>query len=522
MEQSNSSPIVLLNGITCKFGDLVANDNVKFDLIKGEIHALLGENGAGKSTLMSVLYGLYKPAAGEIHVKGNRVNLKSPLDAIELGIAMVHQHFLLTLSHTVVENIIVGLKPKRAVFLDISSAEDKIIELSKKYGLKVNPRAIVSNLSVGEQQRVEILKALYRDIDILILDEPTSMLTPQEEKSLFETLQSMVAQGLSIIFITHKLQEVMAVSTRVTVLRNGKSLGTFRTSDTNESSLAQLMIGRTITRHAEYSRPKKTGKLVLEIKNVSALNNSNIVVLKDLSMELASGEIFGIAGVDGNGQSELAEVISGLRKAINGQVIMDGRDITNQSPHSIRESGLAYIPEDRMDTGLILEYSVAENLILDRYSSEPYSGRLFLKYSGINKFAEKIIMDFDIRGVPGINSPVMSMSGGNLQKIVLGRELSRNPKVLIAHNPTRGLDIGATEYVHKQLLKQSDNGVGVLLISLDLDEILEISDRIAVLFEGKIMGTFDREHANIDEIGLLMGGKKDTVDSTKVLERDDK
>jgi simple sugar transport system ATP-binding protein len=347
------------------------------------------------------------------------------------------------------------------------------------------------------------------------------MLTPQEEKSLFETLQSMVAQGLSIIFITHKLQEVMAVSTRVTVLRNGKSLGTFRTSDTNESSLAQLMIGRTITRHAEYSRPKKSGKLVMEIKNISALNNSKIVFLKDLSMELAGGEILGIAGVDGNGQSELAEVISGLRKAINGQVIMDGRDITNQSPHSIRENGLAYIPEDRMDTGLILEYSLAENLILDRYSSEPYSGRLFLKYSDINKFAEKIIMDFDIRGVPGINSPVRSMSGGNLQKIVLGRELSRNPKVLIAHNPTRGLDIGATEYVHKQLLKQADNGVGVLLISLDLDEILEISDRIAVLYEGKIMGIFDREHANIDEIGLLMGGKKDTIDSAKVIEGDD-
>ena len=522
MEQSNTSPIVLLNGITCKFGDLVANDNVNFDLIKGEIHALLGENGAGKSTLMSVLYGLYKPAAGEIHVKGNRVNLKSPLDAIELGIAMVHQHFLLTPSHTVVENIIVGLKPKRRVFLDISSAEDKIIELSKKYGLIVNPRAIVGNLSVGEQQRVEILKALYRDIDILILDEPTSMLTPQEEKSLFETLQSMVAQGLSIIFITHKLQEVMAVSTRVTVLRHGKSLGTFRTSDTNESSLAQLMIGRTLTRHTEHSRPNKSGKLVLGIKNVSALNNSKIVFLKDLSIELAGGEIFGIAGVDGNGQSELAEVISGLRKSIKGQVIMNGRDITNQSPQSIRESGLAYIPEDRMDTGLILEYSVAENLILDRYSSEPYSGRLFLKYSDINKFADKIIMDFDIRGVPGLNSPVRSMSGGNLQKIVLGRELSRNPKVLIAHNPTRGLDIGATEYVHKQLLKQADNGVGVLLISLDLDEILEISDRIAVLFEGKIMGTFDREHANIDEIGLLMGGKKDTVDSTKVLDREDK
>ena len=510
---------MLLDGITCRFADVVANDNVKFDLIKGEIHALLGENGAGKSTLMSVLYGLYQPVAGEILVKGKRVNLKSPLDAIELGIAMVHQHFLLTLCHTVVENIIVGVKSKRTVFLDISSAEEKIMELSKKYGLKVDPRAIVGNLSVGEQQRVEILKALYRDIDILILDEPTSMLTPQEEKSLFETLQSMVAQGLSIIFITHKLQEVMAVSTRVTVLRNGRSLGTFRTSDTNESSLAQLMIGRTIIRHAEYSGRKKTSNVVLRIKNVSALNNSKIEFLKDFSIELTGGEILGIAGVDGNGQSELAEVISGLRKAINGQVIMDGRDITNQSPHSIRENGLAYIPEDRMETGLILEYSVAENLVLDRYFSEPYSGRLFLKYSEMNKFAEKIIKDFDIRGVPGLNFPARSMSGGNLQKIVLGRELSRSPKVLIAHNPTRGLDIGATEYVHKQLLKQADNGVGVLLISLDLDEILEISDRIAVLFEGKIMGIFDREHANIDEIGLLMGGKKDTIDSTKVQER---
>ncbi len=510
MTQSDRPPIVLLNGITCRFGDLVANDNVNFDLIKGEIHALLGENGAGKSTLMSILYGLYQPEDGEILVKGNQVHLKSPLDAIELGIAMVHQHFLLTLPHTVVENIIVGLKSKRSVFLDIGSAENKIMELSKKYGLRVNPRAIVGNLSVGEQQRVEILKALYRDIDILILDEPTSMLTPQEEKSLFETLQSMVTQGLSIIFITHKLQEVMAVSTRVTVLRNGKSLGTFRTSDTNESSLAQLMIGRTIAQHAEYSRPNKTGKIVLGIKNVSALNNSKIVFLKDLSIDLAGGEILGIAGVDGNGQSELAEVISGLRKAISGQVIMDGRDITNQSPHSIRENGLAYIPEDRMDTGLILEYSVAENLVLDRYSSEPYSGRLFMKYSNVNKFAEKIIMDFDIRGVPGVNSPVRSMSGGNLQKIVLGRELSRSPKILIAHNPTRGLDIGAAEYVHKQLLKQADNGVGVLLISLDLDEILEISDRIAVLYEGNIMGIFDREHANIDEIGLLMGGKKKT------------
>jgi ABC-type uncharacterized transport system ATPase subunit len=523
MEKSNSSQIVQMKGITCRFGDVIANDNVKFDLVRGEIHALLGENGAGKSTLMSILYGLYQPQAGEIFVKGKQVVLKSPQDAIELGIAMVHQHFLLTLPHTVVENIIVGLKPKKAIFLDIKSAEKKILELSKKYGLKVNPRAIVGNLSVGEQQRVEIIKALYRDIDILILDEPTSMLTPQEEKSLFESLQSMVDQGLSIIFITHKLEEVMAVSTRVTVLRHGRTLGTFKTSETNETNLAQIMIGRNLARHTEKQlRTYKPLKSVLELKRVSALNNSKIILLKDFSTELAGGEILGIAGVDGNGQSELAEVISGLRKVINGQVIMDGRNITNQSPHSIRENGLAYIPEDRMDTGLILEYSVAENLILDRYSSEPYSGKLFLKYSDINKFAEKIISDFDIRGVPGLNAPVRSMSGGNLQKIVLGRELSRSPKVIIAHNPTRGLDIGAAEYVHNQLLEQRENGAGILLISLDLDEILEISDRIAVMYEGEIMGTFDREHANIDEIGLLMGGKKDTVDSTKVLERDDK
>lgn len=518
MEKSNSTQIVLMKGITCRFGDVVANDSVKFDLVKGEIHALLGENGAGKSTLMSILYGLYQPQAGEIFVKGKQVVLKSPQDAIELGIAMVHQHFLLTFPHTVVENIIVGLKPKKAIFLDIKSAEKKILELSKKYGLIVNPRAIVGNLSVGEQQRVEIIKALYRDIDILILDEPTSMLTPQEEKSLFETLQSMVDHGLSIIFITHKLQEVMAVSTRVTVLRNGKALGTFMTSETNETSLAQIMIGRTLARHTEKpSRTYKPFTPVLEIKDVSALNNSKVVFLKGLSLELAGGEILGIAGVDGNGQSELAEVISGLRKAIQGHVIMDGREVTNQSPHSIRESGLAYIPEDRMETGLILEYTMPENLVLDRYYSEPYSSKLFLKYSQIRKFAEKIISDFDIRGVPGLNAPVRSMSGGNLQKIVLGRELSRSPKIIIAHNPTRGLDIGAAEYVHNQLLRQRENGAGILLISLDLDEILEISDRIAVIYEGRIMGVFKQEEANIDQIGLLMGGKKDTLDSTEAV-----
>jgi len=506
-----------MKSITCRFGNLIANQNVDFDLTRGEIHALLGENGAGKTTLMSILYGLYLPETGEIYVRGERANIKSPLDAMTYGIAMVHQHFLLTPPHTVTENIIVGLKSSKRIFLDTSNAEKKIVELSKKYGLKVDPSAVVGNLSVGEQQRVEIIKGLYRDIDILILDEPTSMLTPQEEESLFAALQSMVDQGLSIIFITHKLREVMAVSSRVTVLKNGKLMGTVKTSDTNESDLARMMVGRSVVQQISGQRggvgtgsevvsaQAKKSQPVLEIKNVSALNNSKILFLKDLTLELRKGEILGIAGVDGNGQSELAEVIAGLRKIQGGQIIMDGRATTNLSPRKIREWGLAYIPEDRLNTGLILEYTIAQNLILDRWYKAPYSGKLFLNEQEMRNFAEKVIADFDVR-TTGLEAQVRSMSGGNLQKVVLGRELSRNPKVLIAHNPTRGLDIGATEYIHKQLIKQRDSGVGVLLLSLDLDEVMTISDRIAVIYEGKIMAVTDKENADVHTIGLLMGG----------------
>ena len=513
----DGEPLVQMKSITCRFGNLIANQNVDFDLARGEIHALLGENGAGKTTLMSILYGLYRPETGEIYVRGERANIKSPLDAMNHGIAMVHQHFLLTPPHTVTENIIVGLKSRKRIFLDTSNAERKIVELSKKYGLEVDPSAIVGNLSVGEQQRVEIIKALYRDIDILILDEPTSMLTPQEEESLFAALQSMVDQGLSIIFITHKLREVMAVSSRVTVLKNGILMGTVKTSDTNESDLARMMVGRSVVQQISGQRggggtesevvaaQAKKSQAVLDIKNVSALNNSKILFLKDLSLELRKGEILGIAGVDGNGQSELAEVIAGLRKIQGGQIIMDGRATTNLSPREIREWGLAYIPEDRLNTGLILEYTIAQNLILDRWYKAPYSGKLFLNEQEMRKFAEKVIADFDVR-TTGLEAQVRSMSGGNLQKVVLGRELSRNPKVLIAHNPTRGLDIGATEYIHKQLIKQRDSGVGVLLLSLDLDEVMSISDRIAVIYEGKIMAVTDNENADVHTIGLLMGG----------------
>lgn len=512
--------VLSMNGITCRFNEVIANNNVHFDLLRGEIHGLLGENGAGKTTLMSVLYGLYKPEEGEIFVKGKRVDIKSPLDAIGLGIAMVHQHFLLTPSHTVTENIVVGLKsPGRSIFLNTAEAEKRILELSRKYGLKIDPKAIVGDLSVGEQQRVEIIKALYRDIDILILDEPTSMLTPVEEKALFSTLSAMVKAGLSIIFITHKLKEVVEVSTRVTVLRGGKVIGTVRTDQTTEPELAKLMIGRSLTQNTGHLQEQfQTGVRkspidkaaavlanVLELKNVFALNNSGVQALKDLSLTVSKGEILGIAGVDGNGQSELAEIVSGLRKMQSGQVFIDGRDIVRMSPKQIREWGLAYIPEDRLNTGLILEYTIAENLILDRWYSRPYSGKIFLNKHEMKRFAEEIVTNFDVR-TPSLDIQVRYLSGGNLQKIVLGRELSKEHKLLIAHNPTRGLDVGAAEYVHKQLFKQRDSGVGVLLLSLDLDEILLVSDRIAVIYAGKIMGVFDRTTADVEKIGPLMGG----------------
>ena len=515
-----NQPVLSMNGITCRFNDVVANNDVHFDLFKSEIHGLLGENGAGKTTLMSVLYGLYKPDAGEIYVKGKRVDIKSPLDAIGLGIAMVHQHFLLTPSHTVTENIIVGLKsPRRSILLNTTEAEKRILELSRKYGLKIDPKAIVGDLSVGEQQRVEIIKALYRDVDILILDEPTSMLTPVEEKALFSTLSAMVKAGLSIIFITHKLREVIEASTRVTVLRGGKVIGTVMTAETTETDLAKLMIGRSLTHSVDRleqeidtgiqksSNARATAGLatMLELKNVFALNNSGVQALKDLSLTVSKGEILGIAGVDGNGQSEMAEIISGLRKIQSGQVTIDGRDITGMSPKQIREWGLAYIPEDRLNTGLILEYTIAENLILDRWYSRPYSGKIFLDKHEMKRFAEEIVTNFDVR-TPSLDIQVRYLSGGNLQKIVLGRELSKEHKLLIAHNPTRGLDVGAAEYVHKQLFKQKASGVAVLLLSLDLDEILLVSDRIAVIYAGTIMGVFDRTTADVDKIGPLMGG----------------
>ena len=365
MAPDSKSKVLEMKGITKKFGDLSANNNVDFELFRGEIHGLLGENGAGKSTLMNVLYGLYQPTHGEIHVQGKREIIKSPLEAIDLGIGMVHQHFMLTQPHTVTENVLLGLKSK-GFFLPFDSAEKKIMELSKKYGLQVNPKAKIWQISVGEQQRVEIIKALYRDVDILILDEPTSVLSPQEVNSLFATLKSMVKQGLSIIFITHKLDEVMQVSDRVTVLRDGKVVGNVKTSDTNKEELANMMVGRPLITSFEKGSVEAT-KNILEIKNVRAKNDRNLIALKDISLDVKSGEILGIAGVDGNGQSELAEVLIGMRKTLGGKITLDGKDITKLSTQAIRNLGVAYTPEDRMHVGSILEYSVSENLVLDKF-----------------------------------------------------------------------------------------------------------------------------------------------------------
>ena len=505
MAPDSKLKVLEMKGITKEFGDLSANNNVDFELFRGEIHGLLGENGAGKSTLMNVLYGLYQPTHGEIHVQGKREIIKSPLEAIDLGIGMVHQHFMLTPTHTVTENVLLGLKSK-GFFLPFDSAEKKIMDLSKKYGLQVNPKAKIWQISVGEQQRVEIIKALYRDVDILILDEPTSVLSPQEVNSLFATLKSMVKQGLSIIFITHKLDEVIQVSDMVTVLRDGKVVGNVKTSDTNKEELANMMVGRPLITSFEKGSVEST-KNILEIKNVRAKNDRNLIALKDISLDIKSGEILGIAGVDGNGQPELAEVLIGMRKTLGGKIILDGKDITKLSTQAIRNLGVAYTPEDRMHVGSILEYSVSENLILDKFNSSRFSKGLFMNQSEIDKYAKKLVSDFGIR-TPSINVPVKQLSGGNLQKIVLARELSSNPKLIIVHNPTNGLDVGAIEYVHQTLIENRKKGAAILLISTELEEILSLSDRITVLYEGEMMGMVPRDEVDVEKLGLMMGGSK--------------
>ena len=497
--------IVEMKGIVKRFPGIVANDHVDLDIKGGEIHALLGENGAGKTTLMNILYGIYRPEEGEIYVRGRRVTISSPKDAIQLGMGMVHQHFMLVHPHTVAENIALGLSSSR-FFFPLRDVEKKVSEFSKRYGLQVDPKARIWQLSVGEQQRVEIIKALYRGARVLILDEPTSVLTPSEIDELFTILRRMADEKRAIIFITHKLDEVIAVSDRVTVLRHGKVAKTVRTSSTDKLELARMMVGREVIFRLE-RKPIGKGQVVLEVRNLRAMSEKGLPALKNVSLTVSEGEILGIAGVAGNGQRELIEVIAGLRKAADGEVLILGKDATNLSTREIDRMGVSHVPEERIRMGLVPNMTVAENLILKRYNTPPFSRRLFLNTTSISRNAEELISEYNIV-TPSNETPAKLLSGGNIQRLILARETSEQPKLILAAHPTYGLDIGATEHIRKLLLKQRERGAAILLVSEDLEEIMTLSDRIAVMFEGEIMGTMDAATARLDDIGLMMTGAK--------------
>ncbi|RLE90144.1 MAG: heme ABC transporter ATP-binding protein [Thermoprotei archaeon] len=498
--------VVKMQGITKRFPGVTANDHVDFELRAGEIHALLGENGAGKTTLMNILYGLYRPDEGEIYVGNRRVKIGSPKDAIKLGIAMVHQHFKLIESLTVAENIALCIEEYK-FFSHIQDVKKNIGELSEKYGLRIDPDARVWQLSAGEKQRVEILKALIRRAKILILDEPTSVLTPPEKRELFKILRRMAEEGCGIVFITHKLHEVMEVSDRVTVLRKGRVVATLQTSETNPKQLAKLMLGKEIPLRPITHTASLTYKEapILEVRNLYVLNDRGSLAVKGVSFEVFAGEIFGIAGVSGNGQRELIEAITGLRKVKLGNIILMGEEVTNRTPKDIIERGVAFIPEDRLNMGIAQDLSISENLILKKYRYTPFSGHLFLNLDHINKWVDKLIKEYNII-TPSSRLPAGVLSGGNIQRLILARELSGNPKLIVASNPTRGLDVAATNFVRSLLIEQKKRGVAVLLVSEDLEELLMLADRIAVIFEGKFMGVLPTSKADVNRIGLMMAG----------------
>lgn len=496
--------VVEMLGITKRFPGIVANDGINLVLEQGEIHALLGENGAGKSTLMNILFGIYQPDEGTIAVRGQKVKITDPNMANRLGIGMVHQHFMLVEQFTVTENIVLGSEVRRGPFLNMQAAEKRVAELSKKYGLDVDPKARIEDISVGMQQRVEILKTLYRGADILIFDEPTAVLTPQEITELIQIMRNLVKEGKSIIFITHKLKEIMAISDRVTTIRRGKYIGTVKTSDTDPDRLANMMVGREVT-FAVDKKPAVPGEVVLAVNNVEALSNRGVKALNGVNLEVRAGEILGVAGVEGNGQSELIEVLTGLRKVTSGKITLLGNEIGSHSPREISESGIGHIPEDRHKRGLVLDYSVADNMVLNTYFKQPFSKSGRLQFSNISKHARKLIELFDVR-TPSEHTLARSLSGGNQQKAIIAREVDSDPQLLIAAQPTRGLDVGAIEFIHKKLVEQRDKGKAVMLLSLELDEIMNLSDRIAVIYEGRIVGVVDRKDVTETDIGLMMAG----------------
>jgi len=515
------SPMLEMKGITKRFPGVLANDNVDFDVYPGEVHTLLGENGAGKSTLVKILYGLYPADEGEVLIDGEVVTLDSPTDAIEHGVGMIHQHFMLVPTLTVAENVSLGLKSSRGALTDLKTVSERISELSKQYGLDIDPSALVWQLSVGERQRVEIIKALYRDARLLILDEPTAVLTPQEVDQLFVTLRQLTDDGRGLIFISHKLHEVLALSTRITVLRRGAVTGQIPVEGATRESLANMMVGRAVKLSPD-KLPAEPGEVALEVRDLTVMGDRGLISVDHLDLSVRRGEILGIAGVSGNGQRELAETIAGLRQPDSGTIEVAGIDVTGSRPRKIREAGLAYVPEERMREGAIGDFTVWENLLLIDYASPEFLRSGFFRFGAIKEHSQDLVETFDIR-TPSLETSCGSLSGGNIQKVIMARELSSAPTVLVASQPTRGVDIGAAEYIHRRLIDKRNEltdaefiqakliehrnaCTAILMISEDLDEIFGLSDRIAVIYEGRIMGIVDPATATREEVGLMMAG----------------
>jgi simple sugar transport system ATP-binding protein len=499
------APVLELRGITKRFPGVLANDHINLTVEKGEIHALLGENGAGKTTLMNILYGLYHPDEGEILVNGNITAIKSPIDAIKAGIGMVHQHFMLVPVFTVTENVMLGDEfTKYGGVLDRAKAAQKVQEISDKYNLNIDPNAYIKDMPVGLQQRVEIIKLLFREANILIMDEPTAVLTPQEVIELFKIMQTLIDQGKSIIFITHKLGEVLESANKITVIRGGKVVGSTDPKTATMNELANMMVGREVSLEVD-KEIQKTGEIVLEVRDLKVLDPRGGVAVDEINFEVRAGEVLGIAGVQGNGQTELVRSLTGLLPAIDGTVLLSGQDITHSNPRQITELGTAHIPEDRQKDGLVLGLPISDNLVLNTYYLKPYSKGIWLDQKVIIETGENLVKSFDIR-TPSVFTPASSLSGGNQQKIIVAREFSRPIKLLIASQPTRGLDVGSIEYIHNRLLAKRDEGCAVLLVSTELDEVMQLSDRIAVLYRGKIISILDAKTASKEQLGLLMAG----------------
>jgi simple sugar transport system ATP-binding protein len=500
--------VLELRGITKQFPGVLANDHVDFDLRRGEVHALLGENGAGKSTLMSILYGLYHPDEGEILIRGEPVRMSTPKEAIGRGIGMVHQHFMLIPVMTVAENIVLAEEPTKAgIVLDVGVARRRVEDIARQFNFAIDPEAHIANISVGQQQRVEILKALYRRADILILDEPTAVLTPQEAQELFTILRTLVREGMSIIFISHKLNEVLDIADRITVLRRGKKIETLPAAGATEEGLASLMVGRDVLLRVD-KKPAQPGEALLAVEDLHVLDDRELPAVRGVSFDVRSGEIVGIAGVDGNGQTELIEALTGLRSSTGGRFSVDGRELTGSSTHRILDAGVGHIPEDRQRRGLVLEFSLAENIALHDFDKRPNARFGWLRPGRLVERAKTLLAEFDVRG-GGPHTPARALSGGNQQKVVVAREVGNDPGVLIAAQPTRGLDVGAIEFVHRRLVEERDEGRAVLLVSLELDEVLSLSDRILVMYEGEIVAEFGSDVTE-EELGFAMlGGTKE-------------